>query len=72
VTPRRYACGSIRPSGEHPIFSQDVACPPSGIPSARPASRVRFGPKGLRVQLRIDAKDSKGNGWRSTANLRLK
>ena len=32
----------------------------------------RAGGKGLRVQLRIDAKDSRGNGWRSTANLRLK
>jgi Ca2+-binding RTX toxin-like protein len=32
----------------------------------------RAGGKALRVELRIDAKDSKGNGWRSTANLRLK
>jgi hypothetical protein len=38
----------------------------------RALSRVKFGSKGLRVQLRIDAKDSKGNGWRSTDNLRLK
>jgi Ca2+-binding RTX toxin-like protein len=36
----------------------------------RTLSRVKFGSKGLRVQLRIDAKDSRGNGWRSTANLR--
>jgi Ca2+-binding RTX toxin-like protein len=32
----------------------------------------RAGGKSLRVELRIDAKDSKGNGWRSTANLRLR
>ena len=36
--------------------------------AARSRAPVR---QGLRVQLRIDAKDSKGNGWRSTANLRL-
>ena len=28
--------------------------------------------KGLKVQLRIDAKDSKGNGWRTSDPLRLK
>jgi Ca2+-binding RTX toxin-like protein len=38
----------------------------------RTLSRVKFGAKGLAVQLRIDAKDAKGNGWRSTANLRLR
>ena len=32
----------------------------------------RAGAKGLRVELRIDARDSNGNGWRSTANLRLR
>jgi Ca2+-binding RTX toxin-like protein len=32
----------------------------------------RAGGKALRVELRIDAKDAKGNGWRSTANLRLR
>ena len=29
-------------------------------------------PKGLKVQLRIDAKDSNGNGWRTSDPLRLK
>jgi hypothetical protein len=38
----------------------------------RTLSRVKFGPRGLRVELRIDATDAKGNGWRSTANLRLR
>jgi Ca2+-binding RTX toxin-like protein len=33
---------------------------------------ARAGGKALRVELRIDAKDAKGNGWRSTANLRLR
>src|SRR5262249_52005133 len=33
---------------------------------------ARAGGKSLKVQLRIDAKDASGNGWRTTGNLRLK
>ena len=28
--------------------------------------------KGLAVQLRIDARDSRGNGWRTTSSVRLR